>query len=79
MLLPAGAEPPALQDVPGLLGVEQTGGGWAVTLVDRDGSRVGEVARRASGPVEAVELDLEDAFIAYTSEPRTRKLDLTEV
>jgi len=78
VLLPSGAEPPAVENVPGLLGVERCGEGWAVTLVDRDGSRVGEITRRVGGPVQAVEMNLEDAFIAFTTERHKRRLDLTE-
>jgi ABC-2 type transport system ATP-binding protein len=74
---PPGADPAAWQGLPGLLTAEQLEDTWVLTLVDADGSGLGALRARLQGELEPVGLDLEEAFIAYTAERRTRSLDLT--
>jgi ABC-2 type transport system ATP-binding protein len=63
-------------ELPGLLTVEERPEACVVTVVDEDGSTVERIRGEASGPVEVVPLNLEDAFIAFTAERRKRTLDL---
>lgn len=66
------------EQLPGLLKIETLGDTCTLTVVDVDGSAMQHIHQSARGPVEVTELNLEDAFIAYTSDHRKRTLDLTE-
>ena len=65
------------EQITGLLKMETIGNVCTLTVVDVDGSTVQRIRESARGAVEAMELNLEDAFIAYTSDHRKRTLDLT--
>ncbi len=67
----------AWEERPGVLNIERLPDACVVTLVDTDGSTLERIRASASGPVEVIDLNLEDAFIAYTSGRRVRTLDLT--
>jgi hypothetical protein len=66
------------ESMPGLLHVEQIGNASELTFVDVDGTKLERIRSSAEGPVEVMALNLEDAFIAYTSERRRRTLELKE-
>jgi len=67
-----------LEGLPGLLQLEQTADVMTATVVDRDGSLVARIRQQAEGTVEVQELNLEEAFIAFTSGGQKRVLDLAE-
>lgn len=62
-------------DFPGMLWVEGRRESCVLTFVDTDGSTLERVRDRAGDEVAEAELNLEEAFIAFTSDRRKRTLD----
>jgi ABC-2 type transport system ATP-binding protein len=62
-------------ELPGMLWVEERPESCVLTFVDTDGSTLLRVRERAGDEVAEAELNLEEAFIAFTSDRRKRTLD----
>lgn len=72
--------PPSGLELPGLLDVDHQPGGVRVTLVDSDGMAPQRLSELAPTAIDAIPLELEDAFIRYVDRRPTGRsfLDATE-